>query len=289
MRSIEVYDVYANASAFAGGGYVVGFDQLAHRTWTNVEMQCSSTFRELLAIQTVLLQLSDFLKNRSFRMYTDNKNAEAILKKGSTKPHLQSLATEIHSFLFERSMTIFPVWLPRDQNVLADQISKFESLDAWEVSFDIFAFFDMRWGPHDFDLFASHSNAKCKKFYSKEPCTGSSGTNAFRFNWAGNNNWIAPSISLFAKAINHARACRSNGTLIIPEWKSTGYWPLLMEDRGLLKDFVENHFLYQKPRNFFQIPETCSNLSYNQMWLFFNFLSISRVLISKGDFKVSIF
>ena len=73
---------------------------------------------------------------------------------------MQSLARKIHSFLFERSMTIFPVWLPRDQNVLADQISKFESLDDWEVSFDIFAFFDMRWGPHDFDLFASHSNAK---------------------------------------------------------------------------------------------------------------------------------
>ena len=153
-------------------------------------------------------------------------------------------------------MTIFSVWLLRNQNVLTDQISKFESLDAWEVSLDIFAFFDVRWGwgSYDFDLFASHSHVKCKTFYSKEPCTGSNGTNAFRFNWTGNNNWIVPSISLFAKAINHARACLSNGTLIIPEWKSAGFWPLLVDDRGLFKDFVQNYFLYRKPRNFFQNP-----------------------------------
>ena len=132
-------------------------------------------------------------------MYTENK------------PHLQSLATKISQLSIRKVDDYFFSLATQKPNVLTDQISKFESLDAWEVSLDVFAFFDVRWGrgSYDFDLFASHSHVKCKTFYSKEPCTGSNGTNAFRFNWAGNNNWIVPSISLFAKAIDKPCSCMS--------------------------------------------------------------------------------
>lgn len=61
-------------------------------------------------------------------------------------------------------------------------------------------------GPHTVDRFANHENSQLLVFNSKRSCPGTSGTDAFSFNWADGNNWLCPPISLILRAIDKVRS-----------------------------------------------------------------------------------
>ena len=273
---INFIDVFSDASSHAGGGHAVGHDEVAHRVWSDAEVGMSSTVRELLAIQTVLTQLVCFLENKAVRIHTDSKNAEIILIKGSTSNHLHSLATDIHTFAVENRMIIFPVWVPREENCFADEISKFFDLDSWEVNQEVFRFFVVKWGPHHVDLFADPTNTKCVKFFTRDFFKGSAATDAFAQNWSGVNCWITPPISLISKTIRHAEICSAYGTLVVPKWESSSFWPLLVDANGDFKRFVREFIEYQKPKNFFK-RKNLKNV--------FNECSKSNILVLRIDFR----
>ena len=277
--SMKFIDVFSDASSYAGGGYAVGYENVAHRVWSNAEAGTSSTVRELLAIQTVLVQLVRTLESKGIRIHTDNKNAEIILIKGSTSPHLHKLATDIHTFAVDNNMTIFPVWIPREENCLADEISKSHDLDDWEVSQEVFDFFDAKWGPHKVDLFADAVNTKCIKFFAKGTCRGSTACDAFSQSWAGANCWITPPISLVSRTLRHAEFYRAYGTMVVPKWKSSSFWPLLVDSTGSFKYFVRDFIEYQKPKNFFK-KNNPKNV--------FNECSKSNILVLRIDFRAAI-
>jgi len=52
--------------------------------------------------------------------------------------------------------------------------------------------------------------------------------------WHGEKNWLCPSVDV----IRHARACRAVGTLIVPEWPSAFFWPLLKPRPSRFASFV---------------------------------------------------
>ena len=148
-------------------------------------------------------------------------------------------------------MVIFPVWVPRDQNGFADEISKFHDLDNWVVAPEIFNFFNAKWGPYDVDLFADVDNAKCNLFFAKNPSPGFAAIDAFSQNWEGLNCWMTPPVSMVSRTLRQAGACRAFGTLIVPKWKSSSFWPLLVDSNGAFKSFVRDVVEYQKPKKFF--------------------------------------
>ena len=51
-------------------------------------------------------------------------------------------------------------WIPRDLNIIADDISKFVDLDDYSINDGVFYSLDELWGPHTCDRFACHYNAK---------------------------------------------------------------------------------------------------------------------------------
>ena len=50
----------------------------------------------------------------------------------------------------------------------------------------------------------------------------------------------APPVSLIGSAIRHLRMCNGLGTLLVPLWESSYFWPLLIHPNGgQFADFIE--------------------------------------------------
>ena len=76
----------------------------------------------------------------------------------------------------------------------------------------------------------SCNNVQLPRFNSRHWSLGRETIDAFTSHWGGENNWWCPPISLVPRVIRHARACGAKGTLVVPCWFSTTFWPMLCPD-----------------------------------------------------------
>ena len=241
--------VFSDASATGYGGYVVEElgNIIAKGSFNFLERHTSSTFRELLAVKYVIQSITFSLKDKTIEWFTDNENTCKIIKSGSTRQHLQNVAIEIFNICVVNNITIFPTWVPRDENEIADIISKSLDTDNWSIDTESFNYITENFGKVTFDRFADNLNTKCLHFNSREFCPKSSGINAFSYHWGnGELNWLCPPISKFGKAIKHLKRCQGKGILFVPLWPSAYFWPLITSDGKQFKPFVKN-FLVLDP------------------------------------------
>lgn len=241
--------VYSDASGTGFGGYAVEElgNVIAKGNFNSFERGTSSTCRELLAVKYVLQSIPHALKNKTIEWFTDSDNACKIIKSGSTRTHLQNLAVEIFNICVIQNITIFPTWIPRDENQTADAISKSIDTDNWSIDAESFNYILSHFGKITIDRFADNLNTKSDRFNSKEFCPHSSGVNAFCYHWGkGEFNWICPPISQVGKAIKHLRNCQGKGILFIPLWPSAYFWPLITSDGKEFQPFVKQ-FLVLDP------------------------------------------
>ena len=77
---------------------------------------------------------------------------------------------------------------------------------------------------------------------------------AFTHNWAGVNNWLVPSIYLVVRTIRYLEFSRAEGTLIIPSWESSQFWPFF---------FFKGVFLLQLYSRYFRVSASGQNILFN--------------------------
>ena len=195
--------------------------------WSRFEAGKSSTWRELESVHRVIRSKSDVLSNTKVKVVSDNKNVSHILQVGSKKQDLQAIAVNIHDICDKKHIAVQPIWVPRDQNQMADSLSRVPDKDDWGLNEKVFHDLQKRYGAHEIDLFATHYNTQCQKFYSKFWCPGSSGVDAFAFSWSEGNNWLVPPPKLITKALQKCVCDRARATIVIPELKSAPFWPLI--------------------------------------------------------------
>ena len=240
--------VYSDASDSGYGGYIAQKlgSIVARGNFVPKEAQTSSTVRELLAVKYVLQSLTDHLKHEAVLWHTDNWNVSRILQVGSSKDHIQELALEIFHIRVRNDIKIIPCWVPREENVTADALSKFNDTDDWGIDLETFQYIQQQLGFLDVDRFADNNNAKLRRFNSRFHCPGSEEVNAFTTNWWDDYNWWCPPTFLIADTINHARICHAKGVLLVPEWPSAYFWPIISPDGKHFADFV-TRFLVLDP------------------------------------------
>ena len=220
--------VYSDASDLGVGGLVKGRDGLiCHLPWSSEEVGRSSTWRELHAVHICLSSFSRSLAGCSVQWFTDNRNILSIIRNGSMKPDLHELALSIFRLALRNTIDLQVDWVPRSLNEHADTISRLIDFDDWGVSLQFFNHVDSFWGPHSVDRFANSHNTKLTRFYSRFWKPGCEGVDAFCYNWVGENNWLVPPVSLVPRVIRHIAHCKAMGTLIVPEWFSSPFWPML--------------------------------------------------------------
>ena len=68
--------------------------------------------------------------------------------------------------------------------------------------------------------------------------------NTFTSHWGQEFNWLlCPPISLIGEALKHAKRCKSEGVLLVPEWKSAYFWPLITPDGEKFYPFVLDYLV----------------------------------------------
>lgn len=128
-------------------------------SWIKQDTLKSSTWREAETITRILV--SNFAVK--LKIYSDNKNVKTMLRSGSTKGDLQTIALQIYNVCEERDITLIPEWILREKNTRVDFLSRCHDCDDREISNLVFRDLGNRWGPHTFDRFAANYNNKCKR------------------------------------------------------------------------------------------------------------------------------
>ena len=236
--------VYRDSSSFAYAGYErTTLNGTAYGTWSKEEAIKSSTWRELCAVLNCLKSLRHILASNRVKWFTDNSGVSSIVSKGSMKPDLQNLAMEIFNFTLENSIHLEVEWIPREENARADYLSKVVERDDWGIGDKIFDMIKDRLGIPDIDYFASDHNAKLPLFYSRFWSPKAAGVDAFTYDWGKNFGLFVPPIILISRVLRKMERCHAKGILVVPEWKSSNFWPLICLGKGELKNFIKDWIL----------------------------------------------
>lgn len=239
---------FSDASSTGYGGFVVEHGKhIALGQWSHEEQVKSSTWRELVAVQRVLEAVAHKLVATRVKWFTDNQNVARIVVVGSKVAELQVVAVRIFKLMIAHQIVIEPEWIPREENEIADYLSRVIDYDDWSLSPRVFRSIDTHWGPHTVDRFASDHNAQLPRFNSRFWSPGAEAMDAFTIDWSGENNWLCPPISLIPRVLRHAKECRCEGTIVVPVWKSAVFWPMLCPDGTHFAMFVKG--AYQLPES----------------------------------------
>lgn len=230
---------FSDASNVGCGGFLKGNEgRVCYRMWTANERAKSSTWRELKAIQFCLLAFRSSLEGNIVKWHSDNQGAVSILEVGSPKSELHAIAIDIFSFCKNNKVILLPEWVPRDLNCYADNISKMIDHDDWVTTKEFFLYIDSFWGPHTVDRFADSFNSHLPRFNSRFQVPGTERVDAFSVNWGGENNWLVPPLHQVTQVILHTVASSAQGTLIVPYWPSSGFWPYIFTSANALQPYV---------------------------------------------------
>ena len=202
---------------------------IAHRNLDFDEKIKDSNERELMAIVHFLTSALPHIKNSTVTLHVDNTNAALISSKGSNKPRLNAYAVLISEICCKNNINLKTVWIPRDLNNVADFLSKNIDYEDYSVSMSFFEkiCIDLKLTP-SVDLFADDKNSKTEKFFSLCYCPNTLGADAFNYDWSLNGlNWIFPPPRLILKVLRHMQLTKAEGLLLIPQWKTSYFYPVL--------------------------------------------------------------
>ena len=162
-----------------------------------------------------------------------------VVRNGSTKPHLHSLALRIFHKCVKLGLSLEVEWIPRDMNVVADWVSKNPDWDDWEIENWVFNILNEKWGWFTVDRFANHLNRKVGRFNSKIWYPGTEMVDAFSVSWENENNWLVPPVKLIPRVLDHLCVSSAKGCIVVPIWKSATFWTFLMQFRKAHEERVK--------------------------------------------------
>ena len=172
------------------------------------------------------------LTNCRVKWFSDNQNVVRILQVGCRMHVLQDLALSIFRRLFQFGIRLEPVFLPREENELADYVSRIVESDDWTVHWSVYRLLGCLWGPHECDGFADETNTHCSTFNSRLLCPGTEAVDTFTMCWRGVINWVCPPVCLIPRVIEFIKRQGCKGTLVFSAWPSDVFWPLLFHFYG---------------------------------------------------------
>ena len=194
------------------------------------EVSLSSGHRELLTLLAECIPPFS-----SVVWYTDSANLVSFWEKGSPKPSIQLDVIECLLFCKERSISLHVLHLSREDPLIqaADVGSRSFDKDDWGIDDPSFYVLQSRFLPRGFTLdpFASTSNARCSRFFSRYAYPGSLATDAFSVDWSNECIFVSPPIGkLIAAWKKISTTPNVQGVINFPLWKSATFWPVFFPD-----------------------------------------------------------
>jgi hypothetical protein len=101
-----------------------GVNEYANEYFSEEECATSSTYRELLGVLRCLRAMIHVCAGKFVVFQVDAQNLLGIVNRGSPRLNINELARELFWLCVERGITIKAEWMPREENALADELSK---------------------------------------------------------------------------------------------------------------------------------------------------------------------
>jgi ribonuclease HI len=208
--------------------------------YASILQNTSSTWMELKA---ALYALQSFerrvpVHGTVIMLVTDSYNVYSVLQRGRAKADASVIvARAIHAHCFAAGITLLAEWVPREQNAVADALSKCADTSDFTIQTAMFASISRKWGPFEVDLFAGHANHFVPKFYSWHYSPNCAAINAFTQHW-GRSCWAHPPYAMMFQVLQHAKDCGARMCLICPYWPSAAWWRLLCNELGTFNNHV---------------------------------------------------
>ena len=102
--------------------------------------------------------------NECIFWYTDSFTTQQIIKCGSNKTHIYSLALNVFNLTFDRNIHLEVFWVGKGYNKEEDKISKTIDFDDWYTTQRLINILEQRWREISIDRFASDIKRKSKRF-----------------------------------------------------------------------------------------------------------------------------
>jgi len=192
-------------------------------------------------VKLAVKRLGKELEGKRILLKIDNKVAMAYVNRMTGRVRaMANIAREISEELLARKAVIQAIYIPSEENVEADRLSRvFETkkdVHNWTITRKRFENLDRKWGPHTVDRFADKETKQLKRFNSRLGTRGAESADALTTDWKGENNWIVPPIPLIGKVVlklrnvlNSSSASTLEATVIVPEWKRQPWFAALRE------------------------------------------------------------
>ena len=189
-----------------------------HGMFNTFQIETDSNEREMIGGKRLIMSAEGILRNSNVTLHFDNTNAAIIYGKGSPKFRLQKYAIDIDNLSLQWNFQLNTVAIPRCLNQFSDELSNCVDMDDYGVNQDFFMYCCEKFEFHcNFDRFANNLNTKTPKFNSVNNCLGTSGVDAFNYNWGfGVKNWLFPPPNLIMFTLNHLMMCKGMGLLLTP-------------------------------------------------------------------------
>jgi len=232
-----------DASSHGWGGHWA--DSWVYGLFTQDEAAQSSTFREVLAVKLFFMHFKPQLLHRLHQPFSgnvtpvgvlqpivDNFGVHQILSWGSRVDALNNIVKELWDDACQHGFVWKALWVPRDQNVVADRLSK-------ALTFTIVL------NPDSFRLFYLNMRVKptCQAFTNREGVLpvvkgkywnisepGAEHIDFFLHVWDSDClPLLTPPWRIMAKVLAHLRDVKCNALLVCPLWEKASWWPTLQK------------------------------------------------------------
>ena len=229
-------EVTTDASDFGWGIYFDGL--LRQGSWslpvTDVAVQAHINVKEITALKIFLQHyLPSYPPVYRLLWRTDNTTAMSYIRRegGTRSPALLEIAKEILLLAQSLSLRILPVYLPSEENLLADAASRFQQLPDWHLHPTVFKLLVNRWGRPEVDLFATAKSAQLPAFFAWGKDDGALASDALAQRWEFQLAYAFPPPPLLPRTIEKIRRSARSGLfiLITPHWPAQKWVPLLLD------------------------------------------------------------
>ena len=246
------FEVASDASGVGFFSYLVGSARttLAARAFSERERRESSTWRELAAFHSTWTDEGNLalFAGRKVAHYTDNRAMASIVSKGSKNERLQPMVVEAVLALRRHGISMSAVWKSREDGLIcyADQGSRDFHADDISLDEETMQKISQEFGSFDVDGFASASNSKGARFYSKLDVPGSAGMNFFHQTLSpSETHFCFPPPQLLVAALRHIQVCGASAVMVVPVWANSTFFSVFWPDGRHGASFINRMMLVQ--------------------------------------------
>ena len=213
-------------------GWGIYWDGSLHQGIWDADAHLHINVKELMVLRIFLQHFLPYDRHvRRLLWRSDNTTAMAYIRKegGTRSLPLLEEAREILLLASSLSLRILPVYLPSDENHLADAASRFQQLPDWHLHPSAFKMLTARWGLPDIDLFATSASTHLPMFFAWGEDSRAQALDALAQFWDFRLAYAFPPPPLLPRTIEKFRRSSGNFILVTPHWPTQKWVPMLLD------------------------------------------------------------